>query len=85
MQVFNSGLSGLNLLQCHLIPPRNLIFVVRISQTSSPLGTEAGGEDDCPAGTYNDVEGLERREDCQECPVGSYCEVFIGHNLCHMA
>mmetsp|Transcript_13452 Transcript_13452/g.20357 ORF Transcript_13452/g.20357 Transcript_13452/m.20357 type:complete len:4776 (+) Transcript_13452:55-14382(+) len=29
---------------------------------------------DCPPGTWSDVTGLKRKEDCKVCPPGKYCE-----------
>ena len=31
----------------------------------------------CPAGTFNDVLGLEREADCKTCPAGAYCDGTI--------
>lgn len=37
------------------------------------LGTKRGTEFPCPAGTYNNRTGLERKEDCVPCITGHYC------------
>jgi len=31
----------------------------------------------CPAGTYNDQEGIEREKDCTVCPLGAWCDGTI--------
>lgn len=36
-------------------------------------GTKRGTEFPCPAGTYNNRTGLERKEDCVPCITGHYC------------
>lgn len=36
-------------------------------------GTKRGTEFPCPAGTYNNRTGLERKEDCVPCTTGHYC------------
>ena len=38
-----------------------------------PKGTKRGTEFPCPAGTYNNRTGLERKEDCVPCTTGHYC------------
>ena len=37
-------------------------------------GYQISAPQKCPAGTYNDEEGLERFEDCTICPKGQFCD-----------